>query len=95
MYLSKLTQLKENSNAITLLVENISLLFDVPISDSHLSNDQTIGSRLCQHLIKEFDKYFLVDTNQTLKLTVSNIMKCLLSLSDSAKKTALNGMNAD
>jgi hypothetical protein len=93
MYLSKLTQLKENSNAITLLVENISLLFDVPISDSHLSNDQTIGSRLCQHLIKEFDKYFLVDTNQTLKLTVSNIMKCLLSLSDSAKKTALNGMN--
>jgi hypothetical protein len=90
-YLSKLTQLKESSKDMTLLIENISQLFDTHISESH--QEQTVGSRLCQLLIKEFDKCFLIDTNQTLKLSVSNMMKCLLSLSDSAKKTALNGMN--
>ena len=89
IYLSKLTQLRDSSPTISLLVENISYLFDVPCTNSDVV--ETTGSELCKKLIKEFDKCFLDETNQKLKLTISNIMKCLLSLSDSAKKTALNG----
>lgn len=90
-YLSKLTQMSERSKTIQILVENLGSLFDLNQSESADEPNLTLGSQLCQQLIKEFDKYFLVETHQNLKLIISNIMKTLLGLSSSAKLTALNG----
>lgn len=68
------------------LTANVTSIFD-----SYDHGETTLGSELCQRLIKEFDKHFLVETNQNAKVIISNIMKALMSLSFSAKQTALNG----
>ena len=72
-----------------MIVQNVSCIFDLNENDDQAA----LGTQLCQQLIKQFDKYFLVETNQNLKLIISNIMKTLLAVSDSAKQTALNGIN--
>ena len=93
IYLSKLTQLKEQSKTINILFENITYLFDTTENCTEENNTvQTLGVKLCEQLIKQFDKCYLIETNQNLKLIVSNLMKTLLAISESAKKTALNGI---
>ena len=89
IYLSKLTQLSERTKTISLIVQNVSCIFDLNENDDQAA----LGTQLCQQLIKQFDKYFLVETNQNLKLIISNILNTILALTDSAKQTALNGIN--
>lgn len=84
-FLSKLTLLSEKSMKIKGLVENIADVFD------EVNNERTLGSQLIDRLINEFDKNFLVETNQNTKNIISNCMKALMNLSVSAKSTALNG----
>ena len=71
---------------------NICAITNDPSNTSEDSdvNSRTLGGSLCRKLIKQFDKYFLVDTNLNLKLIISNIMKALFALSDAAKKVAVN-----
>jgi hypothetical protein len=92
-FLSKLTSLSEKSSRISGLVANVTAIFDsVDVTTyEHSSTSSSLGSQLCDRLINEFDKNFLVETNQNVKLIISNIMKALMSLSHSAKQTALNG----
>ena len=71
VFLSKLIQLGEKSSQILLLAENVTYVFDEEL------NGSSLGSLLCQRLIKQFDKYFLVETNPGAKLIVANILKTL------------------
>ncbi len=57
--------------------------------DSSLSNQSSLGAMLTRRLIKLFDKYFLVDTNQSLKQIMSNLIKGLFALSNTAKEVAV------
>ena len=86
VFLSKLIQLGEKSSKILLLAENVTYVFDEEL------NGSSLGSLLCQRLIKQFDKYFLVETNPSAKLIVANILKTLFTFSHTAKQTALNGL---
>jgi hypothetical protein len=94
IYLSCLTQLSGESERIQTLCEKMSCLFDYEYEKTsehaNESSSKTLGTQLCSNLIRQFDKYFIVDTNQTLKQIVANMMKSLLSLSESAKRVALD-----
>ena len=52
--------------------------------------NKTLGGKMCMKLIKQFDKYFLVNTNQNFKLIISNVIKGLFAVSDTAKQVAVN-----
>jgi hypothetical protein len=96
IYLSKLAQLCEESEKIQTLSDNIAYLFDlIDENQQHsLQPDEscfrTLGGRLCKKLIKQFDKYFLVSTNQNFKIIISNVIKGLFAISDTAKQVAVN-----
>lgn len=94
-FLSKLSSLSEKSTRISGLVANVTSIFDAVSNETErveATVTESLGSQLCDRLIKEFDKNFLVETNQNVKLIISNIMKALMSLSTSAKQTGLNGV---
>ena len=91
-YLSKITQVNDKT-----LSDNISVVFDVQLN--HADNDETrqtfqddkktLGYKLCNLLIKEFDKYCLSDSNVNIKTGVFNSLKTLLVLSFEAKNAAI------
>lgn len=71
VYFGRLTQLISPSSTSTaskldIVRENVCLLFD----STNYSNGDSFGSRLCSKLIKIFDKYFLVDSNSTMKVLI-------------------------
>ncbi len=96
IYLSKLAQLCNESENIQILNDNIAYLFDLIDEEGHFNHKsedpstKTLGGKMCKKLIKQFDKYFLVNTNQNFKLIISNVIKGLFAISDSAKKVAVD-----
>jgi len=80
-FLSKLSILSEKSALVAGLLSNITTVFDC---------DRGLGAEMCKRLIKEFDKNFLVDTNQNTKLIISNTLKAVVSVSVGAKRTAVD-----
>ena len=92
------------NNNIKVLCENISYLFDsIEVSETNnqlinkrmnvenaAENQNSLGAVLTRKLIKLFDKYFLVDTNLSLKQIVANLIKGLFALSNTAKQVAVN-----
>ena len=88
---------------LQIIADNISYLLDQQqlSSRDQSSSATTLGEHLCQKLIKKFDKHFLAttssanttvttaDTLLAYKAHVANLLKCVFSLSASAKKEAL------
>jgi hypothetical protein len=97
------------SHSLQVLCKNIAYLFDsIEISQvnggrtdmsttlgggDESSQRSSLGAVLTRRLIKLFDKYFLVDTNQNLKQIISNIIKGLFTLSNTAKEMAVECEN--
>jgi hypothetical protein len=99
------TPRSSSNRNIRVLSENISYLFDsieisqltntnscrndVSMSEIESSDQSSLGAVLTRKLIKLFDKYFLVETNQSLKQIISNLIKGIFALSNTAKQVAV------
>jgi hypothetical protein len=85
-FLSKLSLLSDKSSEAAALLADVTCVLDT----KQELRSASLGTELCKRLIKEFDKNFLVDTNPTTKLIISNTMKAVVSVSADAKKAAVD-----
>jgi len=90
IFLSKLNQNFAQSKNIQIISENITYLFD---QRQETKNNKTLGEELCARLIKKFDKQFLTSSSTTHSSHVTNLLKCIFSLSVTSRRHALdNGL---
>jgi hypothetical protein len=88
--LSKITLGNNSKN-----LDTVSFIYDFNPQQQHANINvdykKTLGSQLCDLLIKQFDKHCLNEQSSNLKLSIYNTLRALLVLSIEAKHTALDG----
>lgn len=88
IYLSRLNQNSLQSKNVQIISENMSYLFD---KKEEYKKSQ--GEELCSKLIKKFDKHFLTSSSTSISSHITSLLKCLFSLSLTARYHALeNGL---
>ena len=88
IYLSKIT-----NDINSTLADSVTLIYDEQqqqLSNDELDTAKSIGTQLCELLIKQFDKNCLTESNSILKVSIFNALKCLFVFSNDAKVAAIN-----